>query len=162
MEKHVYAFHYLSDCSDKIVLQIKRREKKVIDDYVEKERLNKLVKSDNKDLFCIPTMEEMLEKIVVMSWGKMVSVYPMLKTDYQFLNQTWIMKIDQKKSSPTQKYGSLYAIKGVDSLHIFVRQQGENKNIPDIPREFCLMILRREQPGVPGSRSGRRRNRNDQ
>ena len=74
------------------------------------------------------------EKVVVKVGRGIVSVYPIIETEWQIFNETWV-KHDTRKGSQTQKHGSLLIGQNESQLHFEVWKRGEYKNICDINLE---------------------------
>lgn len=122
------AMHYHAAEPDKIIERIKRKEKKVLSDYYEEERLRLMWSKD--DFFrpitdqYFPTIDERFEQVVVKAWNFGISVYPILVTEYQFDNETWV-KFDSREKSISQKFGSLAVWKDTQNLYFSFYKRGQ-------------------------------------
>ena len=113
------AIHCLTDEPEKIIKQIRRKEKQMIKSYAEDVRVC------NPSAFNRPEMEDCCERIIVKNWGTMISIFPLLRTIYQQVSTPWVISVDKKRNSPTQKFGSLHVWRSALNLRLFVRQSGE-------------------------------------
>ena len=101
------SFHYLTLTPSQIIKQIVYREKKAIEDYSELKYNEAFMGLSTKLSNNLPTIENALERVVVKTWGNIISVYPIIVTPYQEYNETWV-KHDTRRNSITQNYGSIF------------------------------------------------------
>ena len=129
------AMHYLTDNEQSIVEQIIRSEKKAIKDYSEQFSLENPWESKSSATDSSTALSEVpFEKVVVKVCRGIVSVYPVIETDWQIFNETWV-KHDTRKGSQAQKHGSLFIGQNESLLHFEVWKHGDYKNICDINPE---------------------------
>ncbi len=119
-----YGFHYLVANQEevkKLVDSFKRREKKSqFDLELEKKYapllLNSKMKEENREIYDKLYREYKLrlsaelEKTLLLRSGNILSVYPILETEWQEKNNTWV-KFDSRPKALAQKYASLFAIR---------------------------------------------------
>jgi hypothetical protein len=118
-----YSIHYLTDSPEKVIAQIKRREKVVITEHLQADEWRRAFRvvalEQGKDASAFAPqlpIEEHYVRIVVKKWDYMVSVFPIIETVWQQANLMWVGKIHRKKSSPTQQFGILHIMKTSDRL----------------------------------------------
>lgn len=119
-----YGFHYLvsnQEEAKKLLESFMRRENKSqIDLELGKkyapQLLNSKTKEENRELYDALYREYKLrlsaelEKTLLLRSGNILSVYPILETEWQEKNNTWV-KFDSRPKSLAQKYASLFAIR---------------------------------------------------
>jgi hypothetical protein len=139
--------HYITDESKKIIEQIIRREHKCIDDFYTRTELEKAFQktfSDKTSNGIFPprphTIQEYMEETVIKKWSGVLSVYPMLETVWQRMNETWT-KCDTRKKSITQRYAAMSFGATSHKLHILLWRAGDLINT----WSFDIDILRDSQ-----------------
>ncbi|MDR0571068.1 MAG: hypothetical protein LBG71_07620 [Clostridiales Family XIII bacterium] len=119
--------HYLAQHEDidKLISQIKRREKEAIKHR--RQALTSLINMNKLQGIPLPrdiTMDDFMEQVVVVSRYNVISTYASITTEFQELQNTWI-KFDTRPGGLAQKYAALmFGLRG-RSARIEVCQKGE-------------------------------------
>jgi len=133
------AMHYYAIDPLKIIEQIERREKRNLAVYREeaqwRERGLEIWRPSVLHSY-IPTIDEKFEQVIVKQWSFGISVYPVLTTEYQVANETWV-KNDTRENSIAQKYGNLFVEKDMNIVYLEYWKQG--KLICDEDCDFDLV-----------------------
>ena len=129
-----FSFHHLTLAPEKIIKNLMHKEQRVVEEYslaMEFEKV--IIEADNKKgVTPNPSFSTMSElgnvpvQAVVKKWKNIISVYPITVTSYQEENVPWLAnKHDSRKSSITQKNGSIMVYWEAEQLRIGFLLKGE-------------------------------------
>ena len=119
--------HYYTDEPGKIIDQIKRREEKALTRYAEEQSFNEIYEKWDMRLYqgmYRLSIDEIYEQVIVKQWANCISTYPIIVTQCQVENQTWV-KFDTRKKSIAQKYGAVFTWKDGERIHLELLKLGK-------------------------------------
>ena len=122
------SFHYHTEQPEKLIRSFKYREKHAIEDIANTEDMihyfQEMFAINTETLEQVQLKQNDLEKVAIMANAPILSVFPILETQKQRDNETWI-KFDTRPKSLAQKDASLLAMKENGNIRMEVWSKGK-------------------------------------
>jgi len=112
-----FSMHYITEEPQDIIDVVQHNEKRAISEYAEDIRLKSTPRPSS--------FEEGYETVIIKKWIGLLSIYPIMKTDWHWHNETWVKFIGFYPRHSAQKYAALRLCENEQEVYCELWSKGQ-------------------------------------